>query len=432
MSGILDFSTKCFVGCGLAFAMIGPYSCAHANGGETVLHSFCSRSDCRDGENPEGGVIMDGSGNLYGTTSTGGANWGGNVFKITPDGTYKVLYSFCSQRKCTDGSGPSGSLIMDRSGNLYGTTQNGGSRDAGIVFKIAANGTETVLYSFCFKSNCSNGAIPATGVILDNSGNLYGTTSAGGLGSGTVLRLAADGKEKVLYSFTAGSDGDTPSSLVLDSAGNLYGTTGDGGQNGSGNIFEVSPDGTFRLLYSFCSRRDCSDGSNPAAGLIIDSSGDLYGTTHDGGAYDLGTVFKLAANGTETVLYSFCSKHDCSDGAYPAANLTMDSSGNLYGTAQYGDGRDCYDNQTYRDVCGTVFRLAMNGTETVLYKFCSRRNCSDGLEPESSLIMDSSGNLYGTTFKGGKGHCVDGCGTVFKLDPPGEKGNEQSYRRNPG
>jgi uncharacterized repeat protein (TIGR03803 family) len=278
-----------------------------------------------------------------------------------------------------------------------------------------------VLYSFCHKDNCRNGANPATGVIMDGSGNLYGTTMDGGNGSGTVFRLGANGKEKVLYSFTAGSDGFAPSSLVLDSAGNLYGTAQGGGTNGDGNVFEVSPDGTFRLLYSFCSQAECTDGSNPAAGLITDSSGDLYGTTFNGGTYNLGTVFKLAANGTETVLYSFCSRRDCSDGAYPAAGLIMGGSGNLYGTTQYGSGRGYNENQVYQYVWGTVFKLATNGTETVLYSFCSKTSCADGLEPEGSLILDSSGNLYGTTFMGGKGHCIDGCGTVFKLDPGRKK-----------
>jgi len=123
--------------------------------------------------------------------------------------------------------------------------------------------------------------------------------------------------------------------------------------------------------------------------------------------------------GHETLLHSFCSKRDCSDGAYPAAGLIMDGSGNLYGTTQFGVGCDCYD--TNQDVCGTVFKLATNGTETVLYSFCSKASCADGLEPEGSLIMDSSGNLDGTTFMGGKGHCLDGCGTVFRLDAGGKQ-----------
>jgi uncharacterized repeat protein (TIGR03803 family) len=362
-------------------------------------------------------VIVDRSGNLYGTTWFGGANGGGNVFKIAPDGTYKVLYSFCSQSNCADGDGPLAGLIIDSSGNLYGTTTFGGANGGGTAFKLAAKGTETVLYNFCSRRHCSDGAGPSTGVVMDSSGNLYGTTINGGRSCrcGSVFKLAPNGTETTLYSFTAGSDGYEPNSVILDSAGNLYGTTPFGGTNGSGNVFEVSPDGTFKLLYSFCSQANCTDGANPQAGLIMDNSGNLYGTANGGGMYGYGTVFKLAANVTETTLYTFCSKGDCRDGAFPAAGLMMDGSGNLYGTTQFGIGRDCYDRNP--DQCGTVFKLATNGTETALYSFCSKAGCADGLTPAGSLTMDGSGKLYGTTFQGGKGHCIDGCGTVFELDP---------------
>jgi uncharacterized repeat protein (TIGR03803 family) len=257
---------------------------------------------------------------------------------------------------------------------------------------------------------------------MDSSGNFYGTTMEGGrascnegYGCGTVFKLAANGTEKVLYDFVSGSDGYFPSGVVLDGAGNLYGTTPNGGVNGAGNVFEVLPDGTFKLLYSFCSQANCIDGANPQAGLIMDNSGHLYGTANDGGAYGYGTVFEFASTGSETVLHNFCSKGDCRDGALPAAGLIVDNSGNLYGTTEFGVGRDCYANQA--DQCGTVFKLAPNGTETALYSFCSRADCADGLTPVGSLTMDGSGKLYGTTYQGGRGHCIDGCGAVFRLDP---------------
>ena len=428
MSRILGCFAKCLAGCGLACAIFVPYSSARAENAEAVLHSFCSRSDCRDGETPEGGLITDSSGNLYGTTSNGGAHWGGNVFEISADGTYKVLYAFCSQHRCVDGSSPYGTLIMDGSGKLYGTTYMGGTGHSygngfgsGTVFSIeTATGAETVLYNFCSRRYCTDGQNPAAGVIMDDSGNLYGTTQNGGVyGTGIVFRLTANGREKVLYSFDALG---LPSGLIRDSSGNLYDTTVQGGAAEQGDVFEVTPDGTFKELHSFCSRRNCSDGAQPWAGLIMDGSGNLYGTTKFGGVNNYGTVFKLAANGTETVLYNLCSRRDCSDGAYPAANLMMDGSGSLYGTTQFGVGRDCQDNP---DVCGTVFKLATNGAETTLYSFCSTRNCADGGQPAASLIMDGSGNLYGTTVRGGRGHCVDGCGTVFELNPGGTKKEQQ-------
>jgi uncharacterized repeat protein (TIGR03803 family) len=152
----------------------------------------------------------------------------------------------------------------------------------------------------------------------------------------------------------------------------------------------------------------------------MDGQGNLYGTTQNGGANGYGTVFKLATNGTETVLYSFCSKGDCSDGAYPASGLITDGSGNLYGTTQYGNGRDCTENNA-DTLCGTVFKLAANGAETTLYSFCAKADCTDGSEPAGTLIMDGSGNLYGTTTLGGKGHCIGGCGTVFKLGSGAKK-----------
>lgn len=425
MSRILDGFAKCLVGCSLTFAVFGPYNSANAKGKETVLHSFCSQAGCTDGENPAAGVIADSSGNLYGTTVSGGANGGGTVFEITSDGTYNVLYSFCSQQNCADGESPDAGLILDSSGNLYGTTTAGGTsaNGNGTVFRLAADGTETVLYSFCPKRRCKDGSGPQAGLTMDSSGNLYGTTGQGGAkGLGTVFKLAADGNETVLYSFTGSSDGAYPvTNLILDSTGNLYGTTFAGAYGGGGIVYKVTSGGTFKRLYAFCSQPNCGDGSNPEGGVVMDSSSNLYGTTYYGGTYNYGTVFKLAASGTETVLYSFCSSDDCRDGAYPAAGLVMDGSGNLYGTTEFGVGRDCYDNYAVQDICGTAFKLGTNGTESVLYGFCSRADCADGLEPEGNLSMDSSGNLYGTTYIGGTGHCMYGCGTVFKLDPGRKK-----------
>jgi uncharacterized repeat protein (TIGR03803 family) len=425
MSQILDFFAKCLVGCALALAVCGPYTSARARGVETVRHSFCSKSDCEDGETPEGGLIMDGSGNLYGTTSDGGANWGGNVFEIRRDGTYRVLYAFCAQANCTDGSSPSGNLIMDGAGKLYGTTFMGGTGNSdfgggGTVFSIdTATGAETVLYNFCSRRYCNDGQNPAAGVIMDGTGNLYGTTEngGGGVGTGAVFKLARGGKEKVVYSF----DADGPvSGVIMDSAGNLYGTTVQGGPVEEGDVFEVTPDGTFKELYAFCSQSNCSDGDQPWAreGLIMDGAGNLYGTTKFGGVNDYGTVFKVTPAGAETVLYDLCSRRDCSDGANPAAGLMMDGAGNLYGTTLFGVGRHCQDTPY---VCGAVFKLTPDGAETTLYSFCSTRNCTDGGYPAASLIMDSSGNLHGTTLRGGRGHCMDGCGTVFELSPGGMK-----------
>ncbi len=300
------------------------------------------------GGGPAAGLIADGKGNLYGTTEFGGAANDGVVFRLSPGGTETALHTFTGGN---DGSGPSG-LIADSSGNLYGTTTYGGafrcgdefSQQCGVVFKLSPSGTLTVLHSFMFLGGDGNS--PFAGLIADGSGNLYGTTLDGGasasmfqLGCGTVFKVTPGGTETVLHSFTGGpSDGANPrAGLIADSSGNLYGTTEFGGASGPGCavgvgcgvVFKLSPGGTETVLHSFTGG---SDGGGPAAGLIADSSGNLYGTTGGGGASNAGVVFKLSPGGTETVLYSFKGG---SDGSGPSGVIT-DSSGNLYGTTAFG------------------------------------------------------------------------------------------------
>jgi len=412
---------------------------------ETVLYSFMGGSD---GASPQAGLIADGSGNLYGTTVGGGVlkcnppfSCGGTVFKVAPSGTETVLHSFAGGN---DGANPRAGLIADSSGNLYGTTRGGGGSGClglgcGVVFKLAPSGTETVLFSFCPSDfPCSNGASPLAGLIADGKGNLYGTTSSGGAPNaevGTVFKLTPSGTETVLHSFPGGSDGNEPhAGLIADAKGNLYGTTFSGGGSGCGGVgcgvvFKVTPSGTERVIHSFCpSGFPCKDGINPVAVLTADAKGNLYGTTGFGGGgkacgtefqLGCGTVFKLTPSGTETVLYSFCSKPGCSDGMSPVAGLIADGSGNLYGTTRIGGGSKC--NPPFG--CGTVFKLTPSGTETVLYSFTGGK---DGAFPLAGLIADGSGNLYGTTSEGGGSKaCENGCGVVFKLTGTG-------FRQAPG
>jgi uncharacterized repeat protein (TIGR03803 family) len=348
------------VGCGTVFKLA-------SDGTESVLYKFCSKRRCRDGAEPAAGLIADSAGNLYGTTEYGGATdciaakpGCGTVFKIAPDGTEKVLYSFTGG---SDGGLPAAGLIEDSAGNLYGTTSQGGidtkcnDEGCGTVFKIAPDGTETVLYYFCAEPNCRDGAGPVAGLIADSAGNLYGTTFAGGRenSAGIVFKVTpADFTEKVLYSFTGGNDGGGPrSSLIRDRAGNLYGTTEYGGVSGTHNdgaVFKVAPDRTETVLYSFCAQADCRDGWLPAAGLIADSVGNLYGTTLEGGEDNFGIVYRLALDGTYKVLHSFTGG---SDGGVPAGGLIAGTKGYLYGTtSQGGTNVDCDD-----EGCGTVFEL---------------------------------------------------------------------------
>jgi uncharacterized repeat protein (TIGR03803 family) len=414
-----------------ALASLDP---AHA--GVRVLHTF----DLSDGDDPDGVLVEDTAGNLYGTTVGGGSGGCykgcGTVFKLAPDGTESVLYSFGSRGN--DGSEPDG-LIMDEAGNLYGTTAYGGSAGCddigcGTVFEVAPDGTETVLYAF---PGGAGGTFPVAGVIRDKAGNLYGTTAEGGTvntncqgsGCGTVFKLAPNGTETVLYTFAGGSDGDTPQAgLIEDSAGNLYGTTYEGGTGctyfGCGTVFKIAPGGTKTTLYSF---KGGTDGATPYSGLIAGSSGNFYGETSEGGGtgcsgYGCGTVFELAADGTETVLHAFAGG---SDGAGPGAGLIKDKAGNLYGTTGGGGSGNCGIGEDLG--CGTIFEVAPDGTETVLHAFQNVR--SHGYDP-GGLIKDKDAHLVGTTFNGGIRSCFGwpgrsgsapayhprGCGIVFRLE----------------
>src|SRR5271157_153214 len=321
--------------------------------------------------------------------------------------TETVLYNFTG---FSDGSHPQSSLIADGAGNLYGTTALGGTcpgwnqYGCGVVFEISPNGSggwkQTVLHTFAAPPDGANPLFSP--VIFDISGNLYGTTQWGGASNvGTVFELSPAGASwtaTILYSFTGGADGGHPAAgLVMDRAGNLYGTGQTGGANGQGTVFKLSPSGAETLLYTFGSQS--GDGSYPFAGLVLDETGNLYGTTYSGGANGGGTVFKLAPTGTETVLYSFGSRSG--DGSNPYAGLVFDNNGNLYG-ATYSGGANGG---------GTVFKLAPTGTETVLYSFGSRSR--DGSKPWSGLVFDEKGNLYGTTHGGG----AYGAGVVFEVNP---------------
>lgn len=374
---------------------------AHAQT-ETVLYSFGLSPDAAG---PYAEIVMDKEGNVYGTTDGGGKNNYGAVFKITPSGK-ELHYGFCSQPGCTDGSVPLSSLIMAE-GNVYGTTSQGGAKGYGTVFKITPQGEESVLYSFCSQPGCTDGSYPSAGLITDGKGNLYGTASSGGHGVGTVFKVTLGGEYSVLYSFCSQvnpcTDGSDPEAgLIFDKSGNLYGTTFAGGKGG-GTVFEITASGEYGVLYSFCSQSNCTDGAGPFGRVIMDTKGNLYGTTNGGGANGTGTVFEVIAKGEESVLYSFCSQTNCTDGAWPYAGVNTDGKGNLYGTTSGGGANGN----------GTVFKFGASKRENVLYSFCSQTNCTDGSAPVAGVIIDTNGNLYGTTMGGG----ATGRGTVFKVTP---------------
>ena len=397
---------------------------------ETLLYSF--KNNGTDGVDPEAGLIADAAGNLYGTTRFGGTYNYGTVFELSPKTgggwAEKVLHSFNIDG--VDGNVLAAGLVIDAAGNLYGTTQRGGAYAYGVVFELSPRKggawTEKILHSF---GNGLDGEVPVAGLIMDAAGNLYGTTQYGGAHAvagvgGTVFELRAKAGggwiEKILYSFADnGRDGYEPvTGLTFDGAGNLYGTTIYGGTDrvhcnlGCGTVFELRPaaSGSWieSILHSFAG--GSADGAGLFGGLVIDAAGNLYGTTYEGGtgacpfgAVSCGTVFELtpagSGNWTET-MYSF----DDADGFSPQASLILDSSGNLYGTTLYGG--------AYSEA-GTAFELtpAAGGgwTETLLHSF-GRGNEAD--YPVAGLTFGPSGVLYGTASGGAYGG-----GAVFEITP---------------
>ena len=335
---------------------------------------------------PAAGVIRDKAGNIYGTTYYGGAANDGTVFRLSRKGKETILHSFAGG---ADGENPVGSLTRDDSGNLYGATAGGGKGGSGTIFKLAPDGTETILRAF---DNGYGGGVPVGSLVLQGE-RLYGATAAGGVhGAGAVFRLSTSGREKVLHSFTGGTDGYEPfAGLVADGAGNFYGTTLQGGANQLGTVYRLAAGGAELVLHALAGG---SDGSTPAGPLVFDAGGNLYGTTEQGGSDDAGTVFRVTPDGAETVLYSFTGG---TDGADPACGLVLDGAGNFYGTAPLSEA----------DGDGTVFELQADGTLAVLHAFAGR----DGANPAAGLIADTKGNLYGTTPEGG----AHGYGVVFTL-----------------
>jgi len=262
----------------------------------TTLYSFCSIPGCTDGAQPWAGLVQASDGSFYGTTYGGGTQSFGTLFKIAPSSTLTTLYSFCSQSGCTDGASPLAGLLQATDGTLYGTTTGGGTNGGGTVFKVTTSETVAVVYNFCSQIYCTDGSNPMTTVLQATDGNFYGTTHQGGTyGYGTVFEITPSGALTTLHTFEF-TDGALPSAgLVQATDGNLYGTTWGGGDpyHGSGTLFRISPHGTLTTLYSFCSQGDCTEGGNPRAGLVQDTDGNFYGTAVFG-AYGAGTVFGLS------------------------------------------------------------------------------------------------------------------------------------------
>lgn len=425
---------------------------------EIVLHTF----NLATAGDPVSGLAMDANGSLYGTTRLGGlgscTEGCGVVFKITKSNeggvTYSVIHSFAGF--AFDGGNPFGSPIVDSTGNVYGTTPNGGGAGCGVVYQLSPSVDgeyrETILHSFNrLNTRNDDGCGPESYLVSDAAGNLYGTTNRGGGGGvsntfcdngcGSVFKLTPNGDgtytESVIHSFpgTKGNtDGQNPvGGLVFDSAGNLWGSTPAGG-NGHGTVFELTPnsDGTYTesTLFMFTG---ASTGFNPNTNLVIDKAGNLYGTAVNGGLGH-GVVFRvtpqLGGGVKESIIHAFalCNSTVCPDGVTPFNGLTIDANGVLYGTVDLGGGAS---NQCSTGApalgCGVVYKLTPNAqgkfTETILYRF---QGFADGATPEDDrLVVDAGGNVFGTAAQGGNSTACPadgfgtpgGCGVVFVVIP---------------
>lgn len=402
---------------------------------ESVLYSF---TDGTQGATPNGNLVADGAGNLYGTTLGGGEFFGGNVYEMVPpvppstQWTQTVIYTFTAG---SDGGNPSAGVIFDAAGNLYGTTSSGGTSDYGTVFRLSppstsgGQWTESTLYSFLEGS--SDGADPEAGVVFDKAGNLYGTTFEGGItnttsctkGCGVVFKLtppASGGEwtESVIEYFNYGNGGYPRGTLILDPSGNFYGTTLYGGQYGGGVIFRLTPPSKpghawgYRVLYAFGATT--TDSSEPWAGLTL-RKGVLYGAASLGGPYRGGTVFQLVGptkSGepwTENILLNF----DGNDGYFPNGNVIFDKSGNLYGTTMFGGLLGNCDPEILG--CGVVFELSPpklaggSWTDTILHSFPTTQD--DGMRAVGGLLIGNNGALFGVTQSG----ITATDGTVFEI-----------------
>jgi uncharacterized repeat protein (TIGR03803 family) len=407
----------------------GAYGCGEVfkvdpSGNLTPLYAFGGNGD---GGAPRGRLVRGSDGSLYGTTDTGGVYGYGSVFRTTTAGAVTVLYAFTAQ---ADGGGPGG-LTLGRDGAFYGATSYGGN-GTGALYKITPEGGLTVLYTFSATSGYpkyanSDGAYPSAALIQATDGQFYGTTRSGGAnGAGTVFRITSKGVLTTLHSFSAlsngsygtNSDGATPrSTLVQARDGGLYGATYAGGANGNGVVFKITTLGALTVVYTFSATDGQgfnADGTSPIGGLTLDKTGNFYGVTYSGGANGTGVVYKLTPGGTLTTLYSFGAWNGYwlpnSDGAFPATDLLEGKDGNLYGTTAFG-GQEGF---------GTLFKITQAGQLTTLYSFSALGDLpiganNDGATPQSALMQNTNGALYGATYEGGS----YGWGTLFQITTKG-------------
>jgi len=366
-----------------------------------VLHQFNIEGDPAF---PEGSVVLDHNGNLFGTTTLPGA-----VFKIDRTGKESTFFNLNGG---SVGEFPTGALTVDADNNVYGIA-DGGSGGSGVLYKLSPQGQETILFAFQGGLHTTSPKEPAGGVLLGKNGNIFGAAEFGNkqlcqIGCGSIFRLDAAGNMHFLHLFTGGADGANPiGPLVQDPEGNLYGITQSGGNHscpeflefpgaGCGVVFKISPNLTFTVLHTFAGG---ADGAIPQGGLLLDSNGNLFGTALQGGIAEGGTIYEVTKDGTYSVVHRFAQ----AEGQNPNGGLVSDAAGNIFGSAQIGGDQNL----------GTIFEFAPDGSMKVLHNF---QGLEDGAVPLAGLFRDRAGHLFGTSVKDFLNQFPQG-GSVFVLTP---------------
>jgi uncharacterized repeat protein (TIGR03803 family) len=398
------------------------------------VRSLCVEQSCRDGSKPWSAPVRDASGDYYLATAYGGtAQDEGAIYKMHYDGAkwvYSAVHRFCFKSGCPDGGRPRGQLVIDTSGNIYGMAGEGGANGKGVVFEIMPNGSDwtyKILHTFCYRTGCPDGERPvysmltyqgqASGALYDGTSPLYGVTVNGGSqGLGTVIALkqaAGQWQERVIHDFcsrTLCADGNEPNgALTVDASGNIFGTTTVGGAYNHGVVFEMtrSTKWKYTVLHSFCGDGGfCPDGDSAMSQLVLDGNGGLIGTTYFGGAHGKGSVFRIVPNGagsTLTTLYSFCAAANCTDGANPQGGVGFDKDGDLVGTT-YGGGSANV---------GSVFKLSGTNLTTFTSLASLGTTAVSGQYSTSPLTLDPSGVMLGTAVLGG----TNDLGLIYQITP---------------
>ncbi|OAI43434.1 hypothetical protein AYO41_00045 [Verrucomicrobia bacterium SCGC AG-212-E04] len=378
-------------------------------GALTTLADFTGNGPGARGGSPESGLVLAGDGNYYGTTRFGGNSDRGTFFRITPGGILTTLVDFTGNGAGNRGTYPSATLVAGTGGNLFGTTSYGGANDRGTIFQVSTAGALTTLVELTYDATGNRGAQPYATLTLAADGSFFGTTAGGGANLyGTVFQLAPDGLVTTLVEFSgagAGNRGANPSAPLAFAGGSYYGSTTRGGADDNGTLFQMSPAGVLTTLIEFTGNAGTERGGAPYGGLTLGTDGNFYGSTSIGGANGLGTVFQLTPAGALTTLVDFTGNSGLQKGAVPYGGLARGNDGNLYGTTSQGGAGGV----------GTIFRMTNAGALITLVEFTGNGASNRGAFPYAGLVKDGSGNFYGTTLTGG----ASDQGTVFRVTTAG-------------